>query len=157
MKYWRHKMTTTVAMTGILLLGFTMGCSDATSFDDDGHAEPDGLVIRQGSTVLVEITEQSVSGMLTVQNGLETAHLTVEFTDHDGDVITVDESEFYLEVTVADSTVADFHQDTPGEFGGHFEGLAVGSTTMTFSLMHGQVDTGHPDYISPAVTGTVLN
>lgn len=141
--------------TAIGALSFVVACGETTEPHGDDHAEPDGLIIRQGSTVLVEVLQQTVTGSLTVQEGQETTHLTVVFVDIDGDEITPDPSEFYMQVTVTDDAVAEFEQDTPGEFGGHFHGVAEGQTTLTFSLMHGQVGTGHPDYISPAITGTV--
>jgi hypothetical protein len=46
-------------------------------------------------------------------------------------------------VEVEDESIAEFEQDTPGEFGGHLHGLQVGSTTLTFFLMHGAVGSGH--------------
>jgi hypothetical protein len=77
------------------------------------------------------------------------------FVDIDGDELTPDATEYFMQVTVLDDAVADWEQDMPGEFGGHLHGEAAGSTTLTFSLMHGQVGTGHPDYISPAITATI--
>jgi len=142
------------AAAAILTLSLAAACVTEPEDDHGDHAEPDGLVIRLGGTELVVVDEQTVTGELTVQAGQETAHLSVAFVDHDGDPVDTD-GDYFLQVTVADGTVAEFDQDMPGEFGGHFVGLAAGTTTLTFSLMHGEVGTGHADYISPAITGTV--
>ena len=63
----------------------------------------------------------------------------------------------YLEVDVADEAVAEFEQDTPGEFGGHAHGVAVGVTTMTFKLMHGAVGSGHSDFTAAAIRVEVVD
>ena len=87
-------------------------------------------------------------GEMEVEEGEETPHIDVEFLDEDGDVIDWDLSEFYLEVEVEDVAIAEFEQDTPGEFGGHLHGESVGETNVRFSLMHGAVGTGHADLIT---------
>lgn len=151
---WKYTKSM-IAFAAIALLGITTACTDSTEPNGDEHAEADGLIIREGSTVLVEVLEQNVTGSLSVQEGQETAHLSVVFVDIDGDEITLDPADYFMQVTVADGAVAVFEQDTPGEFAGHFQGLSAGQTTLTFSVVHGQVGAGHADYISPAITGTV--
>jgi hypothetical protein len=136
-------------------MAFATACVEATEPDDHDHEEPDGVIIRQGATVLVEIDEQNVTGTLTVQQGQETAELTVTFVDHEGDELTPDPSEYYLEVTVVDESVLEWVQDVAGSFSGRVQGTTAGETTLSFSLVHGEVGMGHPDYVSPAVTGTV--
>ena len=98
----------------------------------------------------VTVDGQTVTGQIDVAVGVETADLTVTFLDHDGDAVTLD-ADMYLEVSSANEAVAAFNQDTAGEFGGRVEGVAAGQTSLTFRLMHGQVGSGHPDYVSPAV------
>ncbi len=130
-------------------------CVHAPEEDDHDHSEPDGMIIRQDTIVLVEIDEQTVTGSLTVQQGEETEYLTVAFIDHDGDEIELDPSESYLSVTVVGDDIAEWLQPVAGEFGGRLRGNASGQATLSFSLVHGEVGSGHPDYISPAVMAVV--
>ena len=53
-----------------------------------------------------------------------------------------------LGLRVEDPTIAEFEQDTPGEFGGHLHGEAVGETDVRFMLMHGAIGSGHADLIT---------
>ena len=71
----------------------------------------------------------------------------MQFVDHDGHAVTVGD-DFYLRVDVANESIAEFEQDTPGEFGGHLHGVAEGDTELTFSLMHGAVGSGHADFVT---------
>ena len=80
----------------------------------------------------------------------ETAHMDVRFVDHDGAAVQLD-ADFYLEVDVENEAIAEFEQDTPGEFGGHLHGVAVGETDVVFKLMHGSVGSGHADFVTAAV------
>jgi hypothetical protein len=75
--------------------------------------------------------------------------------DADGDEITIDPADMYLDVEIADESIVEFHADEPGGFVGHFDGVAAGTTTMEIRLMHGTVGSGHPDYVSEPVTITV--
>jgi hypothetical protein len=54
-------------------------------------------------------------------------------------------------VEIDNETIAEFEQDTPGEFGGHLHGVAAGETDAVFSLMHGTVGSGHADFVTTAV------
>ena len=76
------------------------------------------------------------TGELEVEPGEETGHISVRFVDHDGMAVELDD-DFYLEVEVEDESIAEFEQDTPGEFGGHLHGGAEGDTDIVFRLMHG--------------------
>ena len=54
-------------------------------------------------------------------------------------------------VTITTKSIAEFEQDTPGQFGGHLHGLAVGETDVIFRLMHGSFGSGHADFATAAV------
>ncbi len=152
MKHWRH-FNSVRMLTGTVIVALVSACAETT--EPDEHMEPHGLAISLGSTVLVEIDGQMVTGSLTVRAGQETDDVQVRFLDQHGDRIPFDRSEFYLEVTVADETVAWFEQHFPGEFGGHFHGTTVGQTTLIFSVMRGQVGSGQLHYASPSLPGIV--
>ena len=87
------------------------------------------------------------SNDLEVEPDEETGHISVRFVDHDGMAVELDD-DFYLEVEVEDESIAEFEQDTPGEFGGHLHGGAEGDTDIVFRLMHGAVGSGHADFVT---------
>ena len=72
------------------------------------------------------------------------------FVDHDGNAVDL-EDDTYLEVDVEDTSIAEWKQDRPGEFGGHLHGHMVGETDVSFKLMHGQVGSGHADFVTRPV------
>lgn len=131
--------------TATLMLG--LAACDETIPPDDDHAEPEGARLTLNGQVVASYDGDSNqwTGELHVDAGEETAHIRVEFLDHDGDALDHDDDE-YLEVVIADASIAEFEQDTPGEFGGHLHGVAAGETTCVFRLMHGAVGSGHADF-----------
>jgi hypothetical protein len=132
--------------------------SACSSDPTDVHIEEVEAVELVLSGVTVAVYEAGAwTGELNVDVGEETAHIDVVFLDHDGDEISFT-SDYYLEVEVEDESIAEFEQDTPGEFGGHLRGLQVGSTTLTFFLMHGAVGSGHADFqTNPTGAGVTAN
>ncbi len=137
------------AMAALLLLA---GCESSTEPDDHEHAEPEGVELVMGGQVIASYDgdTQRWTGELEVDVGEETPHISVRFVDHDGDPIPLDD-ELYLEVDVEDESIAEFEQDTPGEFGGHLHGHMEGETDVTFMLMHGAVGSGHADFVTQPV------
>jgi len=127
------------------------GCDDDPTAVDD-HPEPEGVqLVLNGQTIATyKGDNQTWTGEMDVDVGTETAHISVQFLDGNGNVLQP-EADTYLEVEVADDSIAEFEQDTPGEFGGHLHGKAVGETDVVFRLMHGAVGAGHADFITTAV------
>ena len=109
-----------------------------------------GLKSRLFAMAVLMPVAFSWTGELEVHEGEETAHMDIRFVDHDGDQVMLD-SDMYLEVDVEDESIAEFEQDTPGEFGGHLHGVSVGETDVVFKLMHGSVGSGHADFVTAAV------
>ena len=138
---------------GLVLAATTVlaACDDSPS-DVDEHGDAAQVQLVMNGMVIATFTfaTNSWAGEMEVDVGMETPHITVNFLDEDGDVIVYD-SDFYMEVDVEDTAIADFEQDTPGEFGGHLHGEAVGVTDVTFSLMHGAIGAGHADLVTAAV------
>ena len=135
-------------------LAFAACSSDPTGIDD--HSEPEGVELVMNGTVIAayEGDPPTWTGEMEVDAGTETLHISVYFLDHDGDRITFD-ADYYLEVEVGDESIAEFEQDTPGEFGGRLHGLAQGVTDVVFSLMHGAIGSGHSDFATQAVVARV--
>ena len=146
MRHSRPKLPFALLTAGILALS---ACESATEPDDDHAEEVEGVVlVLSGQTVAsYDGDAGSWTGELDVEPGEETAHIDVRFVDHDGDEVQLD-ADYYLEVDVEDESIAEFEQDTPGEFGGHLHGVAEGDTDITFSLMHGTVGSGHADFVT---------
>ena len=128
-------------------------CDDDPVAVEEEHGEPEGIVlVLSGQTIATfDGATRTWTGELEVAVGEETAHIDVNFTDADGDVIEFDLTDFYLQVDIDDESIAEFEQDTPGEFGGHLHGKADGLANVTFSLMHGSVGSGHADFVSAPV------
>lgn len=137
----------------VLALGVGLGaCDDETTGIEDDHFEPVSVQLVLGGQVLATAGSVggAVQGELSVVVGEETPHLDVRFLDESGNVTEPDD-DVSLAVMVDDPTVAGFEQDTPGEFGGHLLGRAVGQTTLVFSVIHGD----HADWISAEVPAVV--
>ena len=142
----RKHPTMVLALAGLLAVG---ACDDegTTGLVDDHGGEVEGVQLVLNGQVIASYDGETATwtGEIEVEVGEETAHIDVRFVDHDGQAVALDE-DFYLEVEVEDETVAEFEQDTPGEFGGHVHGVSVGETDVVFKLMHGAVGTGHADF-----------
>ncbi|MXW16744.1 MAG: hypothetical protein F4139_04995 [Gemmatimonadetes bacterium] len=126
-------------------------CSD-DMVEPDPHPEAEGVQLIMGGNVIASYDgeTQTWTGELEVDAGEETPHIRVVFVDHDGDPVEL-EDDTYLEVDIEDTSIAEFEQDTPGEFGGHLHGHMAGETDVTFKLMHGQVGSGHADFVTQPV------
>ena len=125
-------------------------CDDPMMVEEHGDPVSVELVLSGAVIASYDGATMTWTGEMDVDVGTETAHIAVRFLDEDGDPITFD-ADFYLEVDVEDESIAEFEQDTPGEFGGHLHGVAVGETDVSFSLMHGAVGSGHADFTTQPV------
>lgn len=140
----RHYRNSALAIVLAGAVGLGACEDDPTGLEE--HADPTGLeLVLNGVVIASYDASAGWTGELEVQEGEETAHIDVRFVDEEGDPIPLDE-DTYLEVEIEDETVAEFEQDTPGEFGGHLHGVAEGETNAVFKLMHGAVGSGHPDF-----------
>ena len=146
MRHSRLRLPFALLTAGILALS---ACESATEPEEDHAEEVEGvMLVLSGQTIAsYDGHDGEWTGELEVEPGEETAHISVRFVDHDGAAVALDE-DYYLEVEVEDESVAEFEQDTPGEFGGHLHGQAEGDTEITFSLMHGAVGSGHADFVT---------
>ena len=113
--------------------------------------EVHGLSIVEGETEVARYFEGEITGELPdVVAGQEGPVLTLIFLDHDGDAIDVGSEEgVSLRARPTNAAIADFEVDG---FAGRVQGVAEGSTTIVFDLMHG----GHADFSSLGFPVTVL-
>ncbi|GAB5519800.1 MAG: hypothetical protein RhofKO_20510 [Rhodothermales bacterium] len=138
-----------------LLFAFTLiTACDSNDLDDDhdDHAEVEGLMLRANGQTLVTIDEGEVSGSITVPAGDETALIIVEFMDHDGEEVHVDEDpELSLGYSIADPDMVEWEQHDGEDYEFHLKGLSTGTTTLVLELLHGD----HADFRTPAITVVV--
>ncbi len=141
-----------LAAAAVLALG---ACSDSTGPDDD-HREPAGLRASAGGTLLVSVNAaRQVTGSFTMAAGQSTGTITVSFLNDDGNPITPASDE-YLRVENDGTGIVSATQNPGGAFTFTLNGLAVGTTVMRLSLMHGTFPGGHADYTSPNITVVVV-
>lgn len=119
------------------------GCGEAPT-EHEEEVEVHEVVISEAGTPVVTIEHDVVTGSLSVDAGNETPDYAVAFLDHDGNAVTAG---FVADAIVQNTGVAIFH--STGDFQGHFEGISVGSTTVTVSLVHAADGDSH--YDSPAI------
>ncbi len=150
-KMKKSKYYNVLAAVAVVFALAAAGCTESPT-EHEEHAEPEGVELVMGGQVIASYDgdTQSWTGEMEVDEGEETPHIAVRFVDHDGDPIPIDD-ELYLEVEVEDESIAEFEQDTPGEFGGHLHGVSEGETDVTFRLMHGTVGSGHADFVTTPV------
>lgn len=152
MTHFKPRLPFALLTAGLLVLS---ACGGSTTEpddhdDDDDHAEEvEGVVLSLSGQTLASYDHEdgAWTGELGVEPGEQTGRIAVQFVDHDGDAVELDE-DFYLEVDVADESIAVFQQDAPGAFGGQLRGVAEGDTEITFSLAHGAVGSGHADFVT---------
>jgi len=139
-------------LAALLLPFVVVACSDTTGLEENHGEEIEGVQIWLSDAMIASYDGDTGSwtGELEVHEGEETAHMDIRMVDHDGVEVEL-EADHYLEVDVEDESIAEFEQDTPGEFGGHLHGVAVGETDVVFKLMHGAVGSGHADFVTAAV------
>ena len=151
MRHFQPRLPLALVTAGLLVLS---ACGDDAPMDPmeehDEHAgEVEGVTLTlSGQTVAAyDGHDGEWTGQLEVGAGEQTAHIAVQFVDDEGDAVVLDD-DFHLRVEVAAESIAGFDQGTPGAFGGILRGVAAGATEITFSLVHGAVGTGHPDFIT---------
>lgn len=130
-----------------LMASALAACENPVSHED--HAEPEGIVIRAGATELVRVegigATGQASGLLSIAAGGETPLLTVSFIDHDGEDLTLDPDEYWIDAESADSATATWQGTVAEGFTGRVAGHAIGATTLSFQLHHGAAGGGHAE------------
>lgn len=139
-----------LAKVAAIVSGLALPACDGAGPPDEHHEPVGAELVVSGQVIASYDAETGMwTGELEVDVGEETAHIAVRFVDEEGDAIV--EEDAYLEVDIEDESIAEWEQDTPGEFGGHLHGVSEGETDVTFKLMHGEVGSGHPDFVTQPV------
>jgi len=114
---------------------------------DDDHPEPVKVdLVISGQVIASYVASTGAwDGELEVDEGEETAHISVRFIEEDGTVVGGEG--VAMKVEVEDESIAEFEQDKPGEFGGHLHGKSEGETDVTFTLLHND----HEEFVTKPV------
>ena len=149
-------MNTRFTSSRALLFPFVVTLSLATGacdnpVEDEEHPgdEASSVVIEdpQGTVIASMDRNRNVTGSITVRNGQE-REIRVVFRAEDGDRIEAT-GELSLRGTMANTGIASWTQIA--NTGGRVAGRSVGTTSITFDLLHG----GHPDFSSQPIPVTV--
>ncbi|MEM6644940.1 MAG: hypothetical protein AAF730_01690 [Bacteroidota bacterium] len=138
-----------------LLFTFTfISACDSTDVEDDDHeehADVEGLMLRANGATLVTVDEGEVSGSISVPLGDETSLIFVQFMNHDGETVTIDDPEFSLGYAIGNTSTIEWEQHEGEDYEFHLKGLSAGTTTLTLELLHGD----HADFKTPAISVVV--
>lgn len=119
---------------------------------DEGHEEAYGIVIYAGQTEVARQMDGEVTypdgTAIRIPEGETTSLMTVKFLEADHSEFTPDDGEDFLAWEIANESVADAQAHESQPWGFYLTGVAEGSTTITFQLMHGSVGSAHPDWES---------
>lgn len=142
----RYGPRAAAALTLALLL--PLGCESSPLQTDDDHPEVNGLTIVRNGEILVRVTgATSPQGAITVAAG-DSLGVAVVVFDFDERTVLLDADE-YIEIDVADESIASFRHSSPRSSSGTFRGHTAGQTTFEVILRHGSPP--HTDFLSGAI------
>tara|TARA_Y100001970_G_scaffold144444_1_gene177392 strand:- start:6825 stop:7373 length:549 start_codon:yes stop_codon:yes gene_type:complete len=150
----------------LFILFVAVSCDSSTTQSED-HVDAEGFVLEVGETVVYREFEGEITvNELTMAVGAM-IEVSVHLLDHDGNEIEHDDEEEEeaegLTFDVVDTSIIsveaeeheedgdDGHDHEGHELGFELTGLAEGTTTFTFSVMHD----GHADYTSLPISVTI--
>jgi hypothetical protein len=121
--------------------------SNPVNGGDTDHFEAIGLYLIESGDTLVSYIGGTVSGEITVTDSTETPLIFVKFLSDDGTVGTPQGPEHSLNLSIADTSIAEYetHEGEDWEF--HIKGKTAGQTTMEISIFHND----HPDFVSKPI------
>ena len=149
-----------------LFISFVAVSCDSSTTQSEYHVDAEGFVLEVDETVVYREFEGEITvNELTIAVGAM-IEVSVHLLDHDGNEIEHDDDDDDEELTfsIVDTSIIsveaeeheedgndDDHNDEGHELGFELTGLAEGTTTFTFSLMHD----GHADYTSLPISVTI--
>ncbi|MDZ7715471.1 MAG: hypothetical protein U5J95_04585 [Balneolaceae bacterium] len=125
-----------------------ISCSNPASSEEEHELEAEGAVLILNGQEVVRYEDGTVTGQLEVDEGQETALISIFFLDHDGDQFQPDEPEFSLNWRDINTSIADIEQhNEDGKWRFHLHGEAQGNTTVIFQLFHND----HADFETASI------
>ena len=136
-------------MLFILLVGLA-ACADNPVQDEHSHADIAGLALEMDGQEIVVVANAQVTGSIMVPVGEETAEITVEWRDPDGNHFHDEDLDAELSLGHAnnDESIATFEQHAGGSrWTFHIHGESAGATSIELQLFN--VD--HIDFRTPSI------
>lgn len=150
--FFTHTYTIFALLLSLAVL--STGCDNPASSDDDHdhdeHTEPFGLELVMNGETIIEYFNGEVSGHMHVDEGGETALITVHFLNEEGEHIHDEDlgDEYSLDWDIEKEDVLEVEQhDEDGKWSFHLVGKSAGESRIQFMLNHGD----HADFETPAV------
>lgn len=139
---------------------FTLITFNSCSDDDPitpakDHFEAEGVIITDSGIRIASIFRGVTSDTIEVPAGGRTSHMDVKFFDENQNIIDPPADGKTLSWEIADTSILGVWQH-PGEEGSfeiHFDGKAIGITSIEFFIMH----EGHADFRSGKIPVKVKN
>lgn len=135
-----------------VVLATATGCRSISEAD---HMDPDHVLVQVGGQTVAMATEATANGVLTVQADQILEPVSAIFVDGGGQTIDIPTG-FWVDVRIADTTVAAFQPTEAGAASGELRGRQEGATAVEIWLMHGRVGRGHSDWESAPIPIQVL-
>jgi len=130
-------------LRALLALSFVAAAAACENPVGAAHEQVGGVVLRTGAQDLVTVTGLGTTGGVTLQAGQQTAEVTVQFLDEDGEPIT--RSGYYLVVESSNPAVVTWQATAEGAFTGRIRAHAAGAAQLRLEYWHGRVGSGHMD------------
>ena len=139
-------------LTVMILLLLAAGCNPVES--EEQHFEAIGLFIISSGDTTVRYQDGIVTGEIEVQQGTDTALLSVKFITEDGSIGIPPNNDWSLDWNIADTTHADVisNDDELQQYRFHIAGKLVGITTIKIIINHH----GHKDFESKSIPIEVI-
>lgn len=151
-------LRTLLLSAGIFLAAAVVSACGDDPVEHEEHAEVEGIhIVHDGETVASfdgDDQEWSVDELeVHIDEPTDFAILCVHHGEDEGENCAHDDDdELYLQVEVADPSVATFEPGDSPDFRVRARGVAEGHTTAVFRIMHGAVGSGHADFATTGLT-----
>ncbi|MFH5883410.1 hypothetical protein ACG2F4_03790 [Halalkalibaculum sp. DA3122] len=149
--YFTRSLFTLLFSFALLITACDNPASSDGDSDHDDHSEPYGLELIMNGETVIEYFNGQVTGDLHINEGEETALITVEFLNEEGEHIHDDDldEEYSLGWNIENENILAIEQhDEDGRWSFHMHGKSAGASKVQFQLLHGD----HADFETPAVT-----
>lgn len=143
-----------------IVLFFALITFNSCSADDPltpakDHFDAEGLIITDSGIRIASIFRGVTSDTIEVPAGGRTSHMDVKFFDENQNIIDPPVDGKTLAWEIADTSILGVwqHPGEEGSFEVHFDGKAIGITSIEFFIMH----EGHADFRSGKIPVKVKN
>ncbi len=119
----------------LLLVIILIACSNPSSNSE--NREFTGTILKMSGQEVVRTEDGQVTGVLSVNEGEESTLITIYFLDEQGQQFHPSAPDFKLDWQISDIDILGINQETSdGKWGFHLNGIAQGTTNVSFSVWH---------------------